>query len=228
MIATLARASFARLRRSPRERLRPLPWVAFAFLLSSAKIALQSPHGATDLLAGMFASFVLPFTVYAVVTAVLGKSGMRAATRGFVAIGAEPSRAALSMTFVAMGVGGTLAAIVSFAIAALAHGSADPPLLVDALVSAGVGGLGGAVYASFYCAGASFGEGNARGLFLLFDLVFATGSQIGILFPRAHVLALMGARPTLEISRRASSVVLVLLAIVYLVLVVRFTRRRAS
>jgi hypothetical protein len=228
VIAALARASVVRLRRSPREHLRPISWLAFAYLLCIAKISRGSPHGATDLLAGMFASFILPFTVFAIVNAVLGRGGMRAATRGFVAIGADPVRAAVATTLVAMAVAGALTAIIGFAIAALAHGPADPPLLVDALVTAGVAGLGGAVYASFFCAGASLGQGNARGFVLAFDILFATGTPIGILFPRAHVMALMGAEPTLAISRRASSIVLVALALVYLLLVVRFTRRRAT
>jgi len=64
-----------------------------------------------------------------------------------------------------------------------------------------------------------------RGVFLALDFVLGAAAGFGSLFtPRAHVTSLLGGQACFELSRRASSVVLVVLALAYLGLAVRLAR----
>lgn len=229
MIALLARASILRLRRRPRAWVSPLAWLAFAVVVAAFARVRHAVHGADDVLPDTVGTFVIPLLAFAAVSAVLGEGGLRRATRGYVALGARPASAALGTVAVAVALSAALGAAAAGLGAILAHGPSDPPLWLDAPLSLVVGALGGAAYAALYCAGASLTEGGAaRGIFLALDFVVGGApGPLGVLFPRGHLLALLGGAPTLDLSRRASSVALVLLLAVYLLVVVRFSRRRA-
>ncbi len=227
MIAPLARASVTRLRRSPRFWVSPLLWLAFGFVASGLARARGAVHGADDVLPGVVGAFVVPLLAFAAVGAVVGDGGLRGATRGYVAIGARPRDAAVATTLVAIGLASALGALATGLGAVLAHGPSDPPLWLDAPLSLLVGALGGATYGALFCAGAAIGEGSMRGMFLALDFVFGGASGfVGALFPRGHLLALLGAEPTLDLSRRASSVALFVLGIAYVLVVMRLSQRR--
>lgn len=225
MTAVLARAVAVRLVRTPRAWVAPGAWLALALVLAVA--SRTSVHGASNLLPGSVGNLVLPLLAFAAVSAVVGEGGMRRAASGLVALGAEPSAAALSTSGVAVGLAASLGALAASLGALLAHGTSDPPLWLDVPLSFVVGALGGAAYAALFCAGASVMGGALRGILLVADFVLGTeAGPLGALFPRAHLLALLGGEKAFDLSRRVSSVALVALALVYLALVVRLTRRR--
>ena len=65
-----------------------------------------------------------------------------------------------------------------------------------------------------------------RGVFLALDWIIGAPGGFGAVFtPRGHVMSLLGGQPCFELSRRASSVILVLLMLAYLGLAVRLARR---
>ena len=67
-----------------------------------------------------------------------------------------------------------------------------------------------------------------RGVFLAIDWIVGAGSGFGALFtPRGHVESLLGGTLCAEISQRASSIALVVIALAYAVAAVALTRRRA-
>lgn len=226
MISVLARAVALRLVRTPRAWLAPGAWLALALVLAVA--SRSSVHGASNLLPGSVGNIVLPLLAFAAVSAVVGEGGMRRATSGLVALGADPAAAALSTSGVAIAASASLGALAASLGVLFAHGASDPPLLLDVPISFVVGGLGGAAYAALFCAGASVMGGALRGILLVADFVLGTeGGALGALFPRAHLLALLGGEKAFDLSRRVSSVALVALALVYLALVARLTRRKA-
>ncbi len=221
----LARLSLARLR-TRRGWLSLVGWsllaIAAAFSARSAGLA----NGADHVLRGTFSVVVLPLLTYGIVSAALGGKGLRPAIRGLVAIGAAPERAALASSLVAMAVSALAGGVVAAVICLAAHGSADAPLLADLPVSFGIACLGGAAYAAYFCAGSSIGRGAMRGVFLALDFLAGSSSGIGaLLTPRAHVASLLGGPAAFELSRRASSVLLVVLTLACLAFAVRVARR---
>jgi hypothetical protein len=226
VIGVVARASVTRLVRARRPWLAPLAWLVLALGFAALTRVRGAAHGADDVLPGMIGAFVVPLLAYAAVTAVVGDGGVRGVSRGFVAVGAAPLHAALGSALVATGLAAITGALATGLVALIAHGSADPPLVLDLPLSALVGALGGAAYGALFCAGASFGAGALRGGLLAADFVLGSeGSPLAWLFPRAHLLALLGGVPALDLPRRASSVALVVLAGLYLAVVLLASRR---
>jgi hypothetical protein len=222
MIA-LAGIPLARLRRSRRAL---LPVIAWASLGVVAALMARAPNGADRTLRGTIAFAVVPLLSYGVVSACLGGKGLRAAIAGMVALGADRRAAARSTIGVSM----LLAAVLSGAVAALAaflaHGAADAPLMRDVPASFGVGCLAGATYAAYFCAGSAIRTGAARGALLVLDVVLGAPAGFGALFvPRAHVASLFGGGLVFDVSRRASSVLLVVLAALYVIVALRLARR---
>jgi hypothetical protein len=84
-------------------------------------------------------------------------------------------------------------------------------------MSAYAGLLGGAGYGAYFTLGASFGKrGGGRGVFLFLDFIFGSGSgAIAALFPRPHLKNILGGAAPLEMSARASAIVLLVLIALY-------------
>lgn len=226
-MSLLVRATLARLRRTRRGVLSILGWSLIA--LTGALIArIDGANGADRALRGTFGIVVLPLLSYGIVGAALGGRGLYASIRGFVALGSAPARAARATVLTSMVVSAIACGVVAALVCAVAHGPADPPLLRDLPASFGVAFLGGAAYAAYFGAGSAIGIGAMRGVFLALDFVLGLPAGFGAVFtPRAHVTSLLGGRACFELSPRASSVVLVVLALAYLVLATALGRRRA-
>ncbi len=226
MIGVVARASVTRLVRARRAWLAPLAWLVLALGFAALTRVRGAAHGADDVLPGMIGAFVVPLLAYAAVTSVVGDDGLRGVSRGFVAVGAAPLHAALGSALVATGLAAITGAVVTGLGALVAHGPSDPPLALDVPLSAVVGALGGAAYGALFCAGSSFGSGALRGGLLAADFILGgDGSPLAWLFPRAHLVALLGGDRTLDLSRRGSSLALLGLALIYLAIVARASRR---
>jgi hypothetical protein len=183
-------------------------------------------NGADRVLRGTFGTVVLPLLAYGVISSLLGRKRLGHAIRGTVAVGGAPSRAALATVLVAMAASALLCGFAAMLLCVLAHGETDPPLAADMFGSFGVAVEGGAAYAAFFCAGSAIGGGAMRGAFLTLDFLLGVPAGVGAIFtPRAHVMSLLGGRVCYELSRRESSFVLAVLALVYLAVAVRFGRR---
>jgi hypothetical protein len=225
----LARVPIARLTRTRRTGLVIAAWVVVAIVGAVFVRGRGDTSGADHVMRGSFGRFVLPLLAYAVVGATIGGTGMRRGIRGLVGLGSSPRRAAVATALVAAFacavVGGILAAIVC----AIAHGRADPPLGADLIASTWIGALGGAAYGAYFAAGSSIGKtGTLRGVFLAADFIVGSGAGVGAaLVPRGHVVALLGGPLVADLSRRASSVLLVGLVVLWLAVVALAARRAA-
>ena len=226
MIA-LARLPFARLARTPRAWVPIAGWVALAFVAAGVAHRLGSADAASHVLVGPFGAIALPLFVYAIVSATLGGEGLTRASRSLVAFGASPARAALAQVAVAVVASAVLGALVASAVAALAHGSADPPVAGDAGTSAWIAALGAAAYAALFCFGSTFGaRGAGRTVALVLDWALgAGGSAVALVTPRGHVRNLMGGAAPLELGQRASSAWLASLTVVFILLALARSRR---
>lgn len=210
-----------------------VPVAGWALLALGAALYERSraiSHSADHALLGTYGALALPLVAFAVVSAALGGLGMGRAIRSPVGFGAPPERAALGALIIAGAasalLGGTLAALVSV----IAHGAGDPPALSDAVTSFWIGALGGATYAAYFTFGSAFGNtGLLRGALLVFDWLLGSGTGVGaLLTPRGHVRNLFGGLAPAEISQRASTVALLVLAVVFGVLCVLRARRAAG
>jgi hypothetical protein len=227
-VLRLTRVPVARLARTRRGRVPALGWTLLTLVASLHARSIGLGSGADHVMRGPFGFVVVPLVSYTIVGAALGGAGLRGATRGLVALGAS-SRAAVAATVLVAAIASAIAsAILAAIVTVVAHGPIDAPLPADLVASVGVAILGGAAYAAYFCAGSAIGSGAARGLFLVVDLFLGAGAGFGALFtPRGHLMSLLGEQPCFDVSRRASSVVLALLVVVYAAVAVRLSRRPA-
>lgn len=226
MTAALARVPLARLLRAPRGWLPIAGWALVGVVAALVVRSRGTNTGADHVMRGAFAVVVLPLTAFAVVGAVVGTGGMRRSIRGVVALGAAPRAAALASVTVAVAASALVCAALAVLTCAIAHGSGDPPLGRDLFTSLWVAALGGAAYAAYFSAGAAIGQGSMRSGFLVLDWILGGTAGVGsILVPRGHVTSLLGGPLAAELSQRASSVALAILALAYAAIAVGISRR---
>jgi hypothetical protein len=220
------RLPLARLTRRPRAWIPVACWIGLA-LVSAAVLRRSGSDATYGALESIFGALVLPFLSFAVTGAALGGDGLARSTRPFVSFGAPPARIALATVGAAVVASAVMAAFTGALVAALAHGSGDPPLARDVLTSAWVAALGGAAYASFFSFGASFGKrGGGRVIALVLDWVLGSGTGAsGLLTPRPHIRSLLGGDAVMGLSGRASALVLVGLVGLFALLATLRTRR---
>jgi hypothetical protein len=223
----LARLPLARITRSLRAWVPILGWIAIAIGVALVTRRVGSAHGAEHALTGAFGGIALPLLVYAVVSAALGGENLARAGRSLVAFGATPWRASLAAVIVAGFVSALVAALVAGGVAAIAHGSSDPPLARDVLTSAWIGALGGGAYAAYFSFAATFGaRGGGRTVALIVDWVLGSGTgALALITPRAHVRSLFAGTPPLDLAERASSIALGAIIVVYALLATARARK---
>jgi hypothetical protein len=220
----LARVPLARLVRTPRSIVIVALWTLVAIV--SAIVARNGVSGADHVMRGSFGYVVVPLVAFAITGAALGGQGLKRAVRGIVALGADPRRAALAASLVAILASAVACAVLGFAVCAIAHGRGDPPVAADLLASTWVGALGGAAYAAFFAFGSAIGKGAMRGVFLAIDWILGAGAGVGSIFvPRGHLSALLGGTLAAEIPLRASCALLLLQVVVFTAIAVVLTRR---
>ena len=226
MTKALLRLPFLRFVRSRRAWLPLLGWSLLG--IGAAVVARRTGYatGADHTLRGTFAFVIVPLLAFAVVGAAVGGTGLRPGVRGLVALGASPRRAAIATVAVAMLVSAILCALVGAVVCVVAHGAGDVPLARDLPATAVVAFASGATYAAFFCAGSAIGRGAFRGFFLVADWILgAPAGLVAVLVPRGHVMALFGGGACFSLTRTTSSVVLVVLCVVYAALALRLARR---
>ncbi len=227
MMGALARLAGLRVLRTRRTWLPMAAWTGLALGGALLLRTREAFRGADQILRGPYALVIVPLVAYTVAAAAVGGTGLRSAIRPVVALGATTQRAALATTLVAMAAGATLCGLLGFAVSMLAHGAGDAPLARDLFASTWIGALGGAAYAAFFVAGSAIGRGGARALFLIGDFFLgATAGAASIVTPRGHVQSLLGGPLAADLSQRASSGLLVVLAVGYAALAVSLSRRK--
>lgn len=227
-LTVLARLPTARLVRLRRSWLPIFGWSLLAVGSALVARAAQDASGADRVLRGTFALVILPLLSYGIVSSTLGSVGLRRSVRGLVALGAPPWRAACASIVVAMAASAVVCAAVAMLVCVIAHGETDAPLGRDLPMTFGVALTGGAAYAAYFCAGSAIGKGAMRGVFLVLDYLLGASAGFGALFtPRGHVTSLLGGPACFELSRRASSVFLVVLTLAFFLFAIRWTARRS-
>jgi len=204
----------ARLARTPRTWLWSSVWasVAIAFAIHARQNGW--PHGASDALLGPYAALVLPLLAYVLVRGTVGPGSLGASIRPLVGLGASPWKAAAGTGLVAMAACALGGAALGATVAMAAHGTADPPVVRDALTSAYAGAVGGVAYAAVLVAGTRLGGFGALAC-LAVDWVLGAGSgEASIVVPRAHLRNLLGGVAPMGMAGRASAVALVMIGVV--------------
>jgi hypothetical protein len=226
MTLTLARIPALRLIRSPRAWLPIVAWGLLAILIALATRSRGSTTGADHVMRGAFAFLVLPLVSFGVVGATLGTTGLRRGIRGVVALGASPRRAAFASILVAIVSSAAICGVLGALVCALAHGSQDPPLASDLPASLWIAALGGGTYAAYFSVGSAIGKGTMRGVFLALDWIIGGAAGAGaLLTPRGHVTSLLGGPLCADLSQRASSLLLLVLLVLYASLALILAKR---
>jgi hypothetical protein len=221
----LARVPFARVRSGAAARIVTGAWAALAFAIAFAAHARGAAHGADIVLVDTVGALVVPLLAYGLVASAVGGRSLASAGAPLVAFGALPSQAALTTVAVAAAASALAGALVAAGVAVIAHGTADPSRATDALASAYAGALGGAAYAGWFSLGATFGErGGGRALFLLVDWTLGSAGGAALVTPRGHLRNLLGGAAPQDLSGRASSLALILIACACAVLAARRVR----
>jgi hypothetical protein len=227
VINALARPPLARIARGPRVWLGVTAWCSLALVFAELARIHGAPHGADHALIELYGAVAVPLVTYILVGAAVASQSLRGSTSPLVSFGAAPLRAALATLAVAVVLSGAASAVLGAAVALVAHGHSDPPLLRDAFVSAYAGALGGAAYAAWFGLGSSFGKrGGGRSIFLALDWILGASSGAGaVVTPRAHLRNLLGGVPPMGLSQRASGAALLGLALLFTLLALRRSRR---
>lgn len=215
-----ARLPLARMTRTRRAWMPVFGWSVLAL-----GAALTTESGADHVLRGSFGFVVLPLVAYGIVAGALGGAGLRASVRPLVLLGAKAPRAAAAAVAVSCIFSALIGAALGALVCVVAHRTGDPPVVRDALATAGVSGLGAAAYAAYFCAGSAIGKGAMRGFFLAADWLLGSGAGFGSLFvPRGHVQSLLGGAQAFEMTSKTSSLLLMGLLVVYGAFAVRISR----
>ncbi len=210
-----ARLTLARFTRLRRGWVTMGLWVALALVVAAMGRARAVAHGADHALLGVYGAIALPLLAYGVVAQGLGSEGLARSGVSLLPLGASPLEAARASVAVVVLVSALLSGLLGAAVAVIAHGSADPPIVADAARSFEIGLLGGAAYGAFFMFGASFGaRGFGRSLLLVLDWTFGVGGGASsLLVPRAHVHNLLGGGSPLDVSSRGSFLALVIITV---------------
>jgi hypothetical protein len=168
-------------------------WSALVLAAAWRERSHGAVHGAAQALE-TYASIGVPFVVYALVGAAVAPEELAGSGRPLVRLGASPVRVATATVVIAMAASAALSGLLGGATVAWAHGSADPPLQDDALLTLGVGALAGAAYAAYFLVGSALvARGWGRAALLVLDYAVGTDDGLGaLLTPRAHLRNLLG------------------------------------
>lgn len=138
--------------------------------------------------------------------------------------GADRRGLAIGQTAAAVAVCSLIGTFLGVVSVLAARGVQDPRLLGDIWATATVGACAGAAYACWFIAASRLGKhGVGRTVFLVLDWTLgSSASALALLFPRGHILNLLGASPPLGLSPAASLAILA--GLTFLVLALAISR----
>ena len=191
--------------------------VGFATLAAFAERKGSVGQAASRALQGPGFGLAIPIATLALVALGLAGTRLDASVDSIAAMGGNRRAAAVGSLLGTALVASVLGLLTAATMTVVAHGSADPSSMGDALTSGWVGALTAFAYVFLYGAGSSFGKrGGGRLVVFVADLFI--GPMVGTtaaLFPRAHALNLLGSTPVLDLPQRGSAMALAGLAILF-------------
>jgi hypothetical protein len=200
-------------------------WSGLVFASAFLQRRHASAHGA-DHAVDMYGAIAVPLIAYALVSVAVGQNSLARSGRPLVMLGAPRARVALETVLVTMLASALVSGVLGAAAVACAHGSADPPLVEDALHTLEFGAVAAAAYAAYFMVGAALVASFwGRAFLLLVDWIL--GSDVGfgaLLTPRAHLRNLLGGEAPFDAAPWESLLLLVTIA----ALCATFSVRRAA
>lgn len=180
------------------------------------------PGAADRTLTGITFGLALPLAGLGVVARTCRTLRLDQAFSELARHGADRRGLALGQTVAAAAITGGVGTFLGVVSILAARRMPDPALLLDLWATATVGAFAGAVYACWFVAASALGKrGAGRILFLVLDWTFGSSSSaLAVIFPRGHVLNLLGASPPLGLSAGASTAILAALTFLALALAI--------
>ncbi|HNT00335.1 MAG TPA: hypothetical protein PKL73_25455 [Polyangiaceae bacterium] len=189
---------------------------AFCTLAAWAERHADPASAASHALRGASFGLIIPLATLAVVTLVfqrhrpddaVGCAAVLGANRRLIVVGAL-----LATSIISAFLGLVIAALTVL----VAFARIDALVVTDLLTSAWIGALSGLGYTWYFGAASTLGRrGGGRWLAWVFDWLF--GSTLGVgatLFPKSHLLNLLGAEPVMGLTQKQSFAALLGIAFV--------------
>lgn len=200
------------------------PALATVAVLGSAWVEHRAEVGAAsvaaDVTLGIAFGTCLPLVAYALVACSCRRGRLDDAVRSLARHGVNRRSAVLGVVVrTSLHVAIVGAVLGLFGVAA-ARGQLNSAALTDALIAAWVGAIGGLAYTAWLSLGSLLGRrGGGRLLLLLVDFSVGAGSSAAAApWPRSHVRSLIGGDLVLGMPAWESSLLLALLAALYVLL----------
>ena len=200
-------------------------FVGVACVIVVALLERRLGPGAADrTLTGITFGLALPLTTLAIVTRTCRTLRLDQAFSELARHGADRLGLVFGQTVAGASIGSVIGTVLGVVSVFAARGVLDPALLNDIWATATVGALAGAAYACWFVATSNLGKrGGGRVVFLVLDWTLGSSSSaVALLFPRCHVLNLLGASPPLGLSAGTSTATLV--GLTFLVLALAISR----
>jgi hypothetical protein len=212
-------------------------WLALGLVLVFLLGTFLYNAGASQALLTLVPYGIAPSGVF-VTRALWGQSAAREGL-ALTAFGYSRFRVARTQLVSVMAVCAGLSALMAAFVLVCGHVPKDPSLLSDLPLTVGISVLGGLAYGAYFGAAQSLGRFMPI-VFLILDAAFARVAGLGLLFPRGHLVSLLGGEPALVstqmtafatdrvLSERASSVWLTVLTLVFATLSLWRTARASE
>lgn len=208
--AELARARL-RLRAIGAVVLLSLAVAAVTALTARAQLPIEAPGRAI----GVVLRYIVPLSAFALSSLVVGRERLDDSVWPVAAHGVPRRHAVLGALAVAIACCAVTAVLSASLALVLAYG-ATPGLAGDLTTSTWIAALGASAYAAWFVLGAGFFRlGRGRWVPLVLDFTFgATGGVLAVVWPRPHLVNLVGGDALLGMSQPTSSVLLAATAVV--------------
>jgi hypothetical protein len=183
---------------------------ALIAVIARAHLPLEAPH---HLVLVTF-RFVIPLTSFAIVARAIDRARLDDSVWCLARHGLAKQTLAFGLVLTAQALAALVAALVAAAGLLLAYGSLARAS-ADLATTLPIALLGGAAYAGWFALGAAFlREGRGRFVPLVADFVLGGGTGLlAFAFPRSHLASLAGEQAVMDMSQRASSVMLLALTL---------------
>ncbi|MBK8258707.1 MAG: hypothetical protein IPK82_39375 [Polyangiaceae bacterium] len=170
-------------------------FLALAVTVAGAWIELSAASmGAVDRALAALFRIVVPLLALMVVGRAGGREGVGAGAHSLARFGAPRFAVAIGAAASAAAAAGAAAAALAALTVVLAHSNAAPPLARDLIVSSAIGVSAGVCYGAWIAFGSTFWKGRGRWMVVGADfLLGGSAGFVGSLFPRSHVMSLLGA-----------------------------------
>lgn len=173
-------------------------------------------YGAADRsLLGVLFGLCLPLLVYAVVGRALDGRALPAAVTELARYGVDRRRATVGALLGVTGVMGVVGGVLGALCVVAARGSLDGAAVGDALTSAWIGVLAGASYTWLFAVAGLLGTAGRVSALIADWLLGSTGTFAAVVWPRGHLLNLLGAEAPLDMPQWSAALSLGGLAFAY-------------